>query len=114
MSPFSALFVAAASASLAFNTQGHEDQRTAYDVRAYRLDLTVDPEKQEIAGEVAIEVRFERHGVDVLQLDLMDHCKVTGVRTFDGGLSIGCAVGFERLVSRIRCAVGCRRDGELV
>jgi len=87
-----------------------QDLREDYDVLTYRLDLRIDPEQRELSGDVAVEVRFERHGASVIELDLARGCRVHAVALQVGELTpdrslAGRPLRFEHVGDTLRCVL---------
>ncbi len=70
---------------------GH-DARGDYDVRAYRLDVALDPSQRKLAGTVAIDAVVTAKELDALVLDAGDALTITAARSlaraFDGRSSL--------------------------
>lgn len=71
---------------LAAAVAGPEDLRELYDVRAYHLDLRVDPAARELSGQVTIEIEVVTDELSKVRLDLADGLVVAGVRVAHGRL----------------------------
>jgi len=81
--------------------RGGEDLRTAYDVRAYRLDLSVDPKKQVLSGTVAVDATVTDVALARIVLDLQPPLEVKSVVELAGpvdaqGPLTGAPLVFER------------------
>jgi aminopeptidase N len=97
-------------------TQAHgaccqDDPRVHYDVKTYRLDLEVDPQRETIEGKVAIEVRSLVEDFDTLVLDLADSCHVRGVALYKSQLDgvhnlLGSPLKFEHSSDLLICRLG--------
>lgn len=74
------------------------DLQRAYDVRHYGLALDIDPEKQSIAGEMAVRFRAVAD-LETLELDLDPRLEATGATM------AGAELGVERDEDKIRIAL---------
>jgi len=86
---------------LALSAAPGSDPRAAYDVRTYRLDLSVDPRTKTLSGTVAIEAVSTDPALSRLVLDLQPPLEVQSVVELDGALTpegslAGTALAFER------------------
>lgn len=91
------------------------DARTHYDVRAYWLDLRVEPRRRRIEGSVAVEVEVTAEHMPVLELDLAQAMQVERVESLLEPLDLlvqrppgeraplAVDVEFERSGDRLRC-----------
>ena len=70
-----------------FSRSVGEDLRAAYDVQSYRLDLRVDPARQEIGGTVVIEATVVVEELSQFVLDLEPHGQVQRVVRVQGELT---------------------------
>lgn len=64
-----------------------DDMRGRYDVLAYRLDLTVDPIAQSIAGDVGIELAVTAPTLERVQLDLRRDMEISAIEELSGELT---------------------------
>jgi aminopeptidase N len=97
MLPRAALLVSLALAA----SPSEPDPRAAYDVQAYRLDLSVDPRTRMLSGTVAVDAVVTETGLARLVLDLQPPLEVQSVVEIDHAVEAkgplgGTALVFER------------------
>lgn len=85
-----------------------QDLRQLYDVRSYRLDLRVEPERKRLSGTVVVEATVVGDELAVLQLDMSPRLEPSRVGWVDAKLAAGSPLagrelGFEHTGQVLRC-----------
>lgn len=86
------------------------DPREAYDVIAYRLDLSIDPDQKRLNGKVAIEARCEVKSLSEIVVDLTSDMQVDSVSLLERDLRgtgslAGPPLRFEHEGDRLTCTL---------